>query len=123
MERNAGILLPISSLPGEAPIGCFSADAYRFVDFLKEAGQSYWQLLPLNQADGGKAYSPYSPLSVFAGNTLFIDGRQIKNIGKLPKTKRYAGEKLNRVHFHEAERYTERIIHAAYKAFKKFRTL
>ena len=62
----------ISSLPGSSPIGDFGPEAYRFIDFLKEAGQSYWQILPLNQVNGGTVYSPYTPLSAFAGNTLFI---------------------------------------------------
>ena len=47
MSRAAGILLSISSLPGEYGIGCFSKSAYDFVDCLKEAGQTYWQILPL----------------------------------------------------------------------------
>ena len=46
-ERAAGILMPISSLPSEYGIGCFSKSAYEFVDWLKKAGQSYWQILPL----------------------------------------------------------------------------
>ena len=47
MQRSAGILLPISSLPSPYGIGCFSQEAYDFVDWLKEAGQTYWQILPL----------------------------------------------------------------------------
>ncbi len=47
MDRGAGILLPITSLPSKYGIGCFSKSAYDFVDWLKEAGQSYWQILPL----------------------------------------------------------------------------
>ena len=43
MNRSAGILLPLSSLPSKYGIGCFSKSAYEFVDWLKEAGQSYWQ--------------------------------------------------------------------------------
>ena len=46
-RRAAGILLPISSLPSDYGIGCFSKSAYEFVDWLKEAGQTYWQILPL----------------------------------------------------------------------------
>lgn len=46
-KRAAGILMPITSLPSEYGIGCFSKSAYDFVDWLKEAGQSYWQILPL----------------------------------------------------------------------------
>ena len=47
MQRSAGILLPISSLPSPYGIGCFSQEAYDFVDWLKEAGQTYWKILPL----------------------------------------------------------------------------
>ena len=43
-KRAAGILMPITSLPSEYGIGCFSKSAYDFVDWLKEAGQSYWQI-------------------------------------------------------------------------------
>ena len=43
MQRSAGILLPVSSLPSPYGIGCFSQEAYDFVDWLKDAGQTYWQ--------------------------------------------------------------------------------
>ena len=46
MKRESGILYPVSSLPSKFGIGAFSREAYEFVDFLKEAGQSYWQVLP-----------------------------------------------------------------------------
>lgn len=52
-ERAAGILMPISSLPSEYGIGCFSKSAYEFVDWLKKAGQSYWQILPLGPTSYG----------------------------------------------------------------------
>ena len=45
--RASGILLPVASLPSAYGIGCFSREAYEFVDRLVEAGQSYWQILPL----------------------------------------------------------------------------
>ena len=45
--RTSGILLPVASLPSRYGIGCFSKEAYEFVDRLEEAGQSYWQILPL----------------------------------------------------------------------------
>ncbi len=45
--RECGVLLPIFSLPGKYGIGCFSKEAYRFVDFLVSAGQSLWQILPI----------------------------------------------------------------------------
>ena len=69
-ERAAGILMPISSLPSEYGIGCFSKSAYEFVDWLKGAGQSYWQILPLGPTSYGD--SPYQSFSTFAGNPYFI---------------------------------------------------
>lgn len=70
-KRVSGILLPISSLPSKYGIGCFSKSAYRFVDQLKEAGQSCWQILPLGPTSYGD--SPYQSFSTFAGNPYFID--------------------------------------------------
>ena len=70
MQRSAGILLPISSLPSPYGIGCFSQEAYDFVDWLKEAGQTYWQILPLGVTSYGD--SPYQSFSAFAGNPYFI---------------------------------------------------
>lgn len=68
--RASGLLLPIFSLPGKYGIGCFSDEAYRFVDFVKEAGQKYWQILPVGPTGYGD--SPYQSLSAFAGNPYFI---------------------------------------------------
>ena len=70
MNRAAGILLSISSLPSRYGIGCFSKSAYDFVDWLKEAGQTYWQILPLGPTSYGD--SPYQSFSTFAGNPYFI---------------------------------------------------
>ena len=53
MQRSAGILLPVSSLPSPYGIGCFSQEAYDFVDWLKDAGQTYWQILPLGVTSYG----------------------------------------------------------------------
>lgn len=69
--RSSGILLPVSSLPSEYGIGCFSKSAYEFVDNLREAGQRYWQILPLGPTSYGD--SPYQSFSTFAGNPYFID--------------------------------------------------
>ena len=70
MNRTAGILLSISSLPSKYGIGCFSKSAYKFADWLKEAGQSYWQILPLGPTSYGD--SPYQSFSTYAGNPYFI---------------------------------------------------
>ena len=70
MSREAGVLLAISSLPSKYGIGCFSKSAYNFVDWLKEAGQTYWQILPVGPTSYGD--SPYQSFSTFAGNPYFI---------------------------------------------------
>lgn len=69
--RKSGILLPVSSLPSRYGIGTFSKEAYAFVDFLREAGQKLWQILPLGATGYGD--SPYQSFSTFAGNPYYID--------------------------------------------------
>lgn len=80
--RKAGVLLHISSLPGPGPIGSIGPHAYKFIDFLEEAGQSVWQVLPLNPPAFGN--SPYSAFSVFAGNPLLIDLTELERDGLIP---------------------------------------
>lgn len=75
MKRRCGVLLPVASLPGRYGIGCFSKDAYEFIDFLADAGQTYWQILPLGQTGYGD--SPYQSFSTFAGNPYFIDLQEL----------------------------------------------
>ncbi len=72
MRRGSGILLHISSLPSSFGIGDLGPEAYRFVDFLCETGQSFWQILPLNPTDPGTGSSPYRSSSAFAGNPVLI---------------------------------------------------
>ena len=71
MDRSSGILMPMSSLPSAYGIGTMGKAAYEFVDFLKDAGQKYWQLLPLCPTNCGD--SPYSSFSTYAGNPYYID--------------------------------------------------
>jgi 4-alpha-glucanotransferase len=81
MQRSAGILLPVSSLPSPYGIGCFSQEAYDFVDWLKDAGQTYWQILPLGVTSYGD--SPYQSFSAFAGNPYFISLDELVKEGVL----------------------------------------
>jgi len=81
--RRSGILLPISSLPSRYGIGTFSKEAYEFIDFLKKAGQSFWQILPLGPTGYGD--SPYQSFSTFAGNPYYIDLDNLVEEGLLTK--------------------------------------
>jgi len=69
--RKSGILMHITSLPNSYGIGSVGKCAYEFVDFLRKAGQSYWQILPLSPTGYGD--SPYQSFSTFAGNHYLID--------------------------------------------------
>ena len=69
--RSSGILLHISSLDSDYGIGTLGKSAFDFVDFLKDSGQDYWQVLPLGPTGYGD--SPYQAFSTFAGNPYFID--------------------------------------------------
>ncbi len=80
-NRGSGILLPISSIPSKYGIGCFSKEAYDFVDKLEKAGQKYWQILPLCPTSYGD--SPYQSFSSFSGNHYFIDLEKLVEEGLL----------------------------------------
>ena len=80
-KRKSGILMPVASLPGKYGIGTFGKESYNFVDMLAEAGQSYWQILPLGPTSYGD--SPYQSFSTFAGNPYFIDPEKLIEEGLL----------------------------------------
>ena len=82
-ERCAGILLHPTSLPGPFGIGDIGSGARAFVDFLAEAGQSLWQVLPLGPTGYGD--SPYASFSAFAGNPLLIDLERLAEEGDLER--------------------------------------
>ena len=69
--RGSGILMHITSLPGPYGIGTMGRESYKFVDFLKKAGQKHWQILPLTPTGYGD--SPYQSCSAYAGNHYLID--------------------------------------------------
>ena len=83
MTRSSGILMPMSSLPSPYGIGTMGKAAYEFIDFLKAAGQKYWQLLPMGPTSYGD--SPYASFSTFAGNPYFIDLDMLVEDGLLKK--------------------------------------
>ena len=94
--RKSGVLLHPSSLPGEYGIGTLGPEAFSFIDWLHEAGQKIWQILPLGPTDW--SHSPYQSYSAFAGNPDLIDpfllvkegllsSRSLINPPKFPKDK------------------------------------
>lgn len=81
--RASGILLHVTSLPSACGVGDLGPEAYRFADFLAAAGQTYWQVLPLNPTQGEYGNSPYSCPSVFAGNPVLISLELMRDRGYL----------------------------------------
>ena len=116
--RESGILMHITSLPGPYGVGTMGKQAFGFVDFLKDAGQRYWQILPLNPTGYGD--SPYQSCSAYAGNHYLIDLPQLVDDGLLE----YADIDCV-AWYHETERvdfgllYKNRlnVLHKAYERF------
>lgn len=83
IPRSSGVLLHISSLPGEYGIGSFGKEAVAFAQLLHDTGFTYWQTLPFTTVD--QYNSPYTSLSAFAGNMMFIDLPTLYEKGLLTK--------------------------------------
>lgn len=114
-RRASGILLHLTSLPSAFGIGDMGPAAYRFADFLAEAGQSLWQMLPLNPT----LYSPYHSYSAFAGNPLLISPELLHKDGLLDRReiRRYAG-KAESVDYRRASARKRPLLDSAYGRFK-----
>ncbi len=78
-NRTSGILLHLTSLPGEHGIGDLGPGAFRFIDFLAASGQSCWQFLSTGPTSTAFDNSPYMCRSVFAGNPLLINLKSLVN--------------------------------------------
>lgn len=118
MERSSGVLLHISSLPGEGGIGCMGRDAYQFVNFLAQTKQKIWQILPLGPVGYGN--SPYQCYSAFAGNPMFIDIQQLVDdrfISKNAVTNENFKDK--NVEFERVEAWKANLFHEAFFGFQK----
>lgn len=115
--KTSGILLPIFSLPSSYGIGCFSKEAYDFVDFLSEAGQQYWQILPLGTIGAGN--SPYLSFSSHAGSTLYIDLEQLQQEGLLTQQELapYQEENTGKVDYDAVRESRHKLLRKAYLRF------
>ena len=120
MNRSSGILMAMSSLPGNYGIGTMGKSAYKFVDFLRDSGQKYWQLLPLCPTSYGD--SPYSSFSTFAGNPYLID-LDLLCRDKLLKKAEYAdidwGSDPARVDYGKIYQHRFEVLRIAYGRGKK----
>lgn len=112
MNRSNGILLHISSLPSKYGIGDVGYEAYEFIDFLKEAKQRFWQILPLNPV--GYGYSPYQTFSAFAGNHLFISIDKLIDSGLITK-----GDVEPMPKFDKSSVEFEKVVNFKMKVFRK----
>lgn len=118
MERSSGILLHISSLPGEDGIGGMGKNAFQFIDFLAKTNQKIWQILPLGPVAYGN--SPYQSYSAFAGNPMFIDIQQLvtdRLISKSSVTDQHF--KAKKVEFNRVEEWKTVLFREAFDGFKK----
>ena len=116
--RESGVLLPVASLPSDYGIGCFSKEAYEYVDQLKAGGQKNWQILPLGPTGYGD--SPYQSFSTFAGNPYFIDLETLIKEGLLTREECDACDFGDNAEFIDYEKIYFSRFKILRKAFERF---
>ena len=117
--RASGILMHITSLPGPYGIGSMGKEAFAFVDFLKKAGQRYWQILPLSPTGYGD--SPYQSCSTYAGNHYLIDLDKLVDEGLLKADEVdgiHWGEQSCRVDYGAQYNGRLKVLRVAYSRFE-----
>lgn len=118
INRKSGILLHITSLPGQEGIGTLGKEAYAFVDFLKESGQKLWQILPLGPVGAGN--SPYQCYSAFAGYPSLIDMEMLQHEGLLTVDDLATKPRFKaiKVDFSKVAQWKDSLMHKAFKRFQ-----
>ena len=119
-DRRAGIILHPTSLPSKYGIGDMGKEAFEFIDYLKAAGQSIWQILPLNPV--GYGYSPYQSPSAFAGNPMIISIDALIADGLLDEGDVKVPLKLGKskfIEFESVDRVKSAALKKAFANFKK----
>ena len=118
-RRASGILLHVSSLPSRFGIGDLGPDAYRWVDFLVRARQSYWQILPLGPVSPVGHNCPYQATSSVAGNPIFISPALLRDEGLLTEEdlKTFPALPDEKVDYAEVSAHKRRLLETAYGRF------
>jgi 4-alpha-glucanotransferase len=117
--RGSGILNHVTSLPSPYGTGDLGPAAYRFIDFLAQARQAYWQVLPLNPVHSIFGFSPYSSSSTFAGNTLLISPEGLVAEGYLKAQDLPEPLPATQANFPHARQLREKLYPRIYAAFAK----
>ena len=120
MARSAGILLSITSLPSPYGIGTIGKEARKFADFLKKAGQTVWQILPVGPTSYGD--SPYQSFSTYAGNPYLIDLDTLCDEGLVTKEQIESfdwGSNSAEVDYEKIYNSRFEVLKIAYNNFKK----
>ena len=114
MDRKAGILMPVASLPNRFGSGDFGQDAFHFVDSIAEAGFSIWQILPLNPLGFGN--SPYQAFSSYAMDEMYISLDQLAEEGLLDQVPDYLKD-LKAIAYHDVRRFKDQYLRQAFTRF------
>jgi 4-alpha-glucanotransferase len=120
-RRSSGVLMHLTSLPGPHGNGDLGDEAHRFVDRLAEAGQTWWQVLPIGPAGRAPAFSPYDSASAFAGNPLLVSLSDLHRQKLLPPRdlRPAKGLSAGRVNFPVAERFRVERLRRAFATFRR----
>ncbi|MDX8418111.1 MAG: 4-alpha-glucanotransferase [Absicoccus sp.] len=117
-ERQAGILCPLFSAPGNQGIGDLGAKTKMFIDVIADAGYTVWQILPIQYT--GRSHSPYQSYSSFAGDPIYINIDRLCEVGLLTQSSIVNCNKFkNRVEYDKVREFKEVYFRRAFRAFKK----
>ncbi|MDH5386631.1 MAG: 4-alpha-glucanotransferase, partial [Candidatus Aminicenantes bacterium] len=120
-KRGSGIFLHITSLPSSFGIGDLGPWAHKFVDFLSEAKQAYWQILPLNPTEPAFGNSPYHSYSAFACNPLLLSPELMVREGLLAEEDIIPDKRLRckRVDYNSVVAFKKKVFQTAFQRFKQ----
>lgn len=118
-ERSSGLLAAISSLPGHYGIGDIGSSSLTFIDFLRAAGQKYWQILPTVPTSLFFDSSPYMSTSAFAGSPLLISPVSLYELGLIEKKDLTHGAKFSPylTNYHRVDEFKKHLLKISHRAF------